>query len=88
MKTKPVTPYQRLKQEMNEFCDALQFRHRVPMHCYPNSKNDGSWNLVDLSYKVDAAEQLGYDVVLTNKPDGLHVTYVKKIPARPFVLTY
>lgn len=85
---KRVNPYDRLKKQLNEEWNKVEHRHTVPMHFYPNAKKGGSWSLADLAHKVDAAAQLGYDVFLSNSDDGLHVKYIKKIPPRPFVLTY
>jgi hypothetical protein len=87
MKTKPITPYQRLKDESRKYCFDVEYRHKVEMHYYRDAKKGGTWKLDDLAHKVDAAKQLGYDVQLENKDDGLHVYYRKQPPARPFILT-
>ncbi len=84
---KRVMPYERLKRDLSDAWDKVQYRHTIPMHYYPKAKEGGQWSLIDLAHKVDAAEQLGYDVTLSNSVDGLHVKYVKKIPSRPLQLT-
>jgi len=87
MKTKPITPYDRLKQEFLKYCSNVEYRHKVAMHYYPDAKKGGGFNLVDLAHKIDAARQLGYDVGLENKDDGIHVFYRKQIPQRPLILS-
>jgi len=83
-KYKPVTPYQRLLTEMRDYCDSVDYRPSKTMWLYPKAKLGESWSLLDLYERVAAAEQLGHDVMLEAVADGLRVTYVRKIPMRPW----
>ena len=84
MKQKPITPYKRLLDDVREFCRKIKYRHTKSMWLYPKEKLDEQWRLDGLYERVCAAEQLGYDVVLVGKEDGLHVNYVKKAPDTPW----
>lgn len=83
-KQKPITPYQRLLADAQKFALAVNIRTRKLMWFYPKEKLGASWSLKNLAERTAAAEQLGYDVQLVNKDDGLHVYYVKKLPDRPW----
>jgi hypothetical protein len=49
------------------------------MWFYPKGKlSEGGWKLDDLAERVQAADQLGYDVKLRMADDGLRVEYVKR----------
>lgn len=84
MKEKRKNPYQMLMEDIRDYCRKIRFRHTVTMWRYPKDtlKTD-QWNLFDLSERVQAADQLGYDVTLEMKHDGLYVLYVKKVPEIP-----
>lgn len=84
MKTKPVTPYARLLEQFKEFCDDVFYRPNPPMFFYPKNNLKDGWNLVDVYERTAAANTLGFDVMLTAKENGLQVTYIKKLPSRPW----
>jgi hypothetical protein len=85
MKEKPVTPYQRLMNQFSAWANECIMRGRISMWRYPKDKlSETNWRLADLWERVAAADQLGYDVQLSAKDDGLHVEYVKKLPKRPW----
>lgn len=84
MKTKPVTPYQRLLEEAQQFASDVENPHTRLMWVYPKDKLSTGWNLADLAERVAAANQLGYDVKLVNHEGALQVFYVKKMPSRPW----
>lgn len=74
-----MNPYNRLLGEIKDWCKEIKVRHKANMWRYPKEKLDGNWSLADLYQRTQAAEQLGYDVQLEAKEDGLFVVYVKKI---------
>ena len=78
------TPYQRLLEDITKFCGKLRYRHTVVMWVYPKNRLNESWRLGDVYERVCAAEQIGYDVLLQAKDDGLHVVYKKKAPDVPY----
>jgi hypothetical protein len=84
MKTKPITPYNRLMSRFKEFANDVEFRKRKAMWMYPKNKLTESWELKTLYERVSAAEQLGYDVRLLATDDGLEVQYIEKNPKRPW----
>ncbi len=83
-KEKRINPYSALLNEIKEFVSKLKYPHTKLMWRYPKEKLSASWNLVDLYERTASAEQLGYDVILTAKDDGLNVTYRKKMPSIPY----
>lgn len=74
------TPYQRLAEEFDQYKVKVAFPRRVGMWSYPKARLSEGWALLDLYERTKAAEQLGYDVILLPKDDGLHVQYVQKRP--------
>jgi hypothetical protein len=80
MKEKPVTPYARLLEKVNDFASKVAYPRRVAMFWYAKAKLGDGWSLTDLYERTKAADQLGYDVVLLAKDDGLHVQYVQRRP--------
>lgn len=84
MRTKPITPYQRLMEQFKCFANSVEYRKRIPMWTYPKNKLTESWSLKEVYERVVAAEQLGYDVQLSATEGGLEVKYIEKAPKRPW----
>lgn len=83
-KTKRISPYTRLLNEIISFIDNLKYRHKKLMWRYPKKTMEtGSWNLNDLHERTAAAQQLGYEVKLVACDQGLEVYYIKEIPNIP-----
>jgi hypothetical protein len=83
--SKPTNPYTALLKECQEWARAVVNRCRREMWFYPDAQNQGKeWQIADTYQRVMAADQLGYDVMLEAKPDGLHVIYIKRIPSAPW----
>lgn len=78
------TPYNRLKNAVMQYMRGVDYPHRIAMWVYPKSRLSESWRLDDLAQRVQAADQLNYDVKLRMADDGLRVEYVK----RPAPLDY
>ena len=78
------TPYSRLKNAVEQYITGVDYPHRKVMWFYPKEKLAQSWKLDDLAERVQAADQLGYDVKLRMADDGLRVEYVE----RPAPLDY
>lgn len=74
------TPYQRLAEDFAAYKTKVVYPRRVGMWSYPKARLSEGWSLLDLYERAKAAEQLGYDVILLPKDDGLHVQYVQKRP--------
>jgi hypothetical protein len=81
---KRFNPYTALKAEFTKYVNAVEFPKRKAMWTYPKARLGEAWNLAELWERVAAAEQLGYDVVLTATAEGLVVTYRQKRPDRPW----
>ena len=77
---KRLNPYQRLLNEVIKFMRELKYRHTHVMWRYPMNKLNDTWSLKDLYERTKAAEQLGYEVKLIAKDDGLVVMFEKNIP--------
>lgn len=84
MKAKPKTPYQRLLEDITEWCQQVRFRRKVIMFNLTKDDLERGWTLADVRERTLAAEQLGYDVVLTADDEGLHAWYRKKVPEVPY----
>lgn len=86
MKPKPITPYQRLKDEAKEWAFSVVYPWRRQMWRYPKEKlnREGGWSLSDLWERVAAAEQLGHVVQLKATDEGLIVEYIRKAPDAPW----
>ena len=80
---KPKNPYQRLLDDIKDWCRKMKYRHEKTMWLYPKSRLDEGWALRDLYERTKAAEQLGYDVQLVANDDGLSVRYKKQVPSVP-----
>jgi hypothetical protein len=83
MKEKRENPYQMLMNEIISFCEKVKYRHTVTMFSIQKEKLGEVWSLKEISDRVQAAEQLGYDVVLKMYQGYLNINYVKKIPDTP-----
>lgn len=82
MKTKRISPYTRLLNEIKEFLsNNIKYRHEKLMWRYSKKslENKTAWDLSQLWERVQAADQLGYDVQLKANDSGLEVSYIKKI---------
>lgn len=86
MRTKPKNPYNELHRRFSEWVNKAICRTRITMWHYPKSKLNETWTLGSLYERVAAAEQIGFEVHLTATEEGLHVTYVAKVPSRPWDL--
>ena len=78
MKDKPITPYARLLTRAKELARAVKYPARRVMWTYPKAKINEGWTLGDLMQRVQAADQLGYDVLVRSNDEGLRVEYVKR----------
>jgi hypothetical protein len=81
VKTKPITPYARLKKSLTEWATNVVYPHRQTMWIYPTDKLQDKWSLVYLNQRVLAAQQIGYEVRLVATDEGLRVDYVKARPS-------
>ena len=77
---KPKTQYQYLLEDVTQFAHNVKYPHRRTMWRYPKDRLKEGWSLLDLSERVQAADQLSYDVRLVwNDEEGLRVEYVKRV---------
>lgn len=84
MKQKRKNPYEMLLEEIKLFLNKIYYRKNIFMWRYPKESLSQGWNLEKLSWKVEAAEELGYEVLLQSDDDDLKVVYREKIPDRPW----
>lgn len=85
---KRENPYNRLKRICTKWAGSVIYPHKRLMWRYPKDKITHSWRLDDLAERVQAADQLGYDVKLEWRNDGLAVLYVKRPDEIPWELKY
>lgn len=85
-------PYVELRERCRKWADSVEYAHKKLMWRYPAAKINESWNIFDLSERVRAADQLGFDVKLiwndSKENGGLEVWYVKRHDKRPFAIDY
>lgn len=72
-------PYTALLNRAQQFAFNLQHPHTRQMWSYPKDKLAGNWRLDALAERVQAADQLGYDVHLKVIDGSLTVQYVKRV---------
>lgn len=72
-KTKPVTPYQRLLDDVTRYLSTVRFPTRKSLWTYPKAKIREGFRLDDLYERTAAADLLGYDTVLKATDEGLVV---------------
>lgn len=76
---KRIGPYQQLQERVKQWLRPVVYPSRVTMWVYPKDKlNTGWWELTSLYERVLAADQLGFDVMLLAKEDGLRVEYITR----------
>jgi hypothetical protein len=83
MKEKRKTPYQVLQEIGRDYANAVTYPRTRLMWRYTDKDF-----LPDLNQRIQAANQLGYEVVLEVKDGQIHVYYQKKRPERPFEFRY
>lgn len=80
----PENPYNRLKERFREYVEDCEYRHTRTMFTLTKNVLSGPLNLTDVYERTMAADQLGYDVVLSCNKDGMTIQYKKKIPDIPW----
>lgn len=82
---KRLNPYQRLLNEIKDWCLKIKFRRRKTMFSIPKTRiGVGSFSLSDVYERTLAAEQLGYEVHVESHSGGLVFIYVEKMPDTPW----
>jgi hypothetical protein len=81
-----ITPYERLKTACNEAWDKLAWPKTRDMLIFIGKNNFPQ----DVYQRIKAAEELGYEVIIRAKDDGVHFIYREKIEDkdRPFLLRF
>lgn len=85
MKTKPVTPYERLIRQFRTFANEATWPRRVQMFSFAKDKltPGNSWRLDDVYQRALAAKVCGYSVEVRADADGMSIEYVKARPDWP-----
>lgn len=81
---KRISPYQRLVEIAQQFAWKVAYPERKVMCSYQKDRLHEGWRLDGLAQRVQAADQLGYDVKLEVKDGDLRVLYVKRPPEAPY----
>lgn len=84
--TKRITPYQRLLNAARQYADDVDFPVVRPMWSYPKNRLREFWPLDAVAERAAAAEQLGFEVVLSVVEGNLVMKYRSSRPARPLEL--
>lgn len=74
-----VNPYTSLLRVAQQFAFDVKNRTVKSMFFYPAARLGDGWSLIDLKERVAAADQLGWDVLMKVREDGLHVEYHKRV---------
>lgn len=82
---KPKNPYALLKLSAQEFVRKCLTRRTVTCMLFKkeNVESGAGYDMRDLSQRVQAAQQLGWDVRVRWTDAGLQVEYVEKMPGAP-----
>jgi len=83
-----INPYNKLLSEAKSFIYELRGRKEITM--YSGMKKDVSYDFASIYERVMAAEQLGYEVLITKdlKDECYKIVYRKKFPEIPFIFRY
>lgn len=88
MAQKRISPYTRLQMAGRKFFHKILFPRRRRMFTFTNARlKEGGWTLWDVYQRVEAAKQLGYEVVVETDGNDLVLNYVERRPA-PSELPY
>lgn len=81
---KRKNPYQRLLEDFQLFANSVKYPRRLSMFWFsrPDLIAGKSWSLREVYERTQAANTLGYDVVIVADKDGLTIQYRKR-PDRP-----
>lgn len=82
-KPKRKTPYQMLMEDAQRFARDVKYPRQYEMFFLPKSNLSAGYNLDDVYERVQAASQLGYDVMLKATENGIKIMYVEKRPETP-----
>lgn len=74
--------YNQLYDTFYDFATDCCYRDKTDMGFF-EKVNLGSCNLTTIYERTIAARQLGHDVILEAKEDGLYIKYIKKMPSFP-----
>ena len=79
---KRLTPYHHLMNQFFDWACKAVYRKKTEMWWYPKEKLEHGWTLREVWERTAAAEQLGQEVLLEAKADGLYVVYREKGPEK------
>jgi len=78
-------PYSRLRREATDWIAKVLSRRPIFMWRYGDEDLKKLWKLDDLVERVQAADQLGFDVRLRYvKGEGLISEYIARLPSTPY----
>lgn len=78
MRSKPVTPYARLVGMIRAQWSAMMRQRRTPCMTF-DAKDGVGYRLDQLKQRVEAAQQLGHDVMVRSTAQGLEFSYVQRV---------
>ena len=84
MKAKPITPYKRLLDEIIEYERVTLWPRKENMFFIAKARLNAGHMLLDVYERTLAANQLGYDVKIDAREDGLHFIYTKRFSDHQF----
>lgn len=84
MTEKRKTPYQHLLEAAREFYYSLPHGHKCHMFFWPKNRLRDGWTLHEVWERTQAADKLGFDVIVRADDDGLRMSYRKKLPDAPY----
>ena len=84
MKTKPITPYQHLKDAAVKFFNALCYARNTQkcIRHFKDASNSGNWDLSKTFTTIQTAQALGYDVIAEIDGDGIKLVARKRVNTR------
>lgn len=78
---KRISPYTRLQETGRAFFRKMVLPRKRHMFTLPNARTKPStWDMSAVYQRVEAAKQLGYEVVIETTSDDLVLKYVEKRP--------
>ena len=81
MAQKRISPYTRLQETGRRFFSKVVHPRKALMMTIPNARSsEKTWLSYEIFQRVVAADQLGYEVVLTVSDNDLVLKYIEKRP--------
>ena len=86
---KPINPYMALLSEIKDYVFKCHYgRKEVESIRFLKTKQPGLWNLNEVHERIFAANQIGYETIVTIDKENLLFSFREKLPEIPYKFKY